>query len=54
MQLKTESGLVLDNPSNGEIAGTLHNEEFAILWDGLDSLTYLQFAKKNGLRGASC
>jgi hypothetical protein len=46
LQLFLESGRTIMNPSNEEIARLVPAEEFAILSDGPDSLTYLQFARE--------
>lgn len=46
MQLSLESGRTITSPSDEEIARLLPAEEFAILSDGPDSCTYLQFAKE--------
>ena len=45
MQLFLESGVIIENPSDEEIAGSLPAEEFGIISDGPDSFTYLQFAE---------
>jgi len=46
LQLSLESGRTVTNPSDEEIARLVPAEEFAILSDGPDSCTYLQFAKE--------
>lgn len=46
MQLETDSGLVINSPSNEDIERALRSEGFAFVWDGSDACTYLQFAKK--------
>jgi hypothetical protein len=45
LELTLESGKTITNPSDEEIARLLPAEDFAILSDGPDSLTYVQFAK---------
>lgn len=46
LELTLESGRTITNPSDEEIARLVPAEEFAILSDGPDSSTYLQFAKE--------
>lgn len=44
MQLFLESGTIVENPSDSDIARLLPGEKFGIISDAPDSSTYLQFA----------